>query len=70
MTSTRHATQKKTLDERLLHLTRNERSGLAAFVDRLRQRYGDDLQRVVLAWRRQSRLLYDLSYRFCGFVVA
>ena len=48
MTSTRHATQKKTLDERLLHLTRNERSGLAAFVDRLRQRYGDDLQRVVL----------------------
>lgn len=38
----------KTLDERLAHLTPNERAALAALVDRLRQRYGDDLLRVVL----------------------
>jgi predicted nucleotidyltransferase len=38
----------KSLDERLAHLTPNERAALAALVDRLRQRYGDDLLRVVL----------------------
>jgi len=37
-----------TLDERLAHLMPNERAALAALVDRLRQRYGDDLLRVVL----------------------
>ncbi len=31
-----------------IRLTPNERAGLAAFVDRLRQRYGDDLLRVRL----------------------
>ena len=35
-------------DARLAHLTANERAALAALVDRLRQRYGDDLLRVVL----------------------
>ena len=33
---------------RLSRLTANERAGLAAFVERLRQRYGDDLLRVAL----------------------
>ena len=32
----------------LAHLTENERRALAELVDRLRQRYGDDLLRVVL----------------------
>lgn len=36
------------MEERLTHLTPNEQVGLAAIVDRLRQRYGDDLLRVVL----------------------
>ena len=35
-------------DRRLSKLRSNERAGLAAFVERLRQHYGDDLQRVVL----------------------
>ena len=49
MTLTAQArTWPKTLDERLAHLTPNERAALAALVDRLRQRYGDDLLRVVL----------------------
>ena len=34
--------------DRLRHLTKNERAALAAFVARLRQRYGDDVLRVVL----------------------
>ncbi len=36
------------MDKRLEHLTENERAALAALVERLRQRYGDDLLRVVL----------------------
>ncbi len=40
---------KNSLDERLpSHLTTNERIALVALVDRLRQRYDDDLLRVVL----------------------
>ncbi len=35
-------------DKRLAHLMPNERAALAALVDRLRQRYGGDLLRVVL----------------------
>lgn len=35
-------------DEHLQHLTENERAALGAFVARLRQRYGDDVLRVVL----------------------
>ena len=34
--------------DRLQHLTANERAALASFVARLRQRYGDDVLRVVL----------------------
>ena len=37
-----------TENSRLAHLTENERRALAELVDRLRQRYGDDLLRVVL----------------------
>ena len=37
-----------TLNERQAHLTAREQAALAALVDRLRQRYGDDLLRVVL----------------------
>lgn len=37
-----------TLDENLPHLTPNERTALIALVARLQQRYGTDLQRVVL----------------------
>jgi hypothetical protein len=48
MTSTRHVEGESTLDERLSHLTANERAGLAALVNRLRQHYGNDLLRVVL----------------------
>ena len=49
MTLTAQAlTLPKMLEERLAHLTPNERAALAALVDRLRQRYGDDLLRVVL----------------------
>jgi predicted nucleotidyltransferase len=48
MTSTRHVEGESTLDERLSHLTANERAGLAALVNRLCQRYGNDLLRVVL----------------------
>ena len=48
MTSTPHVTQAATLDDRLSHLRSNERDGLVAFVDRLRQRYGGDLLRVTL----------------------
>jgi predicted nucleotidyltransferase len=36
------------LNERQAHLTTREQAALAALVDRLRQRYGDDLLRVVL----------------------
>lgn len=35
-------------DDHLQHLTENERAGLEAFVARLRQRYGDNVLRVVL----------------------
>jgi predicted nucleotidyltransferase len=48
MTSTRRVEGESTLDERLSHLTANERAGLAALVNRLRQHYGNDLLRVVL----------------------
>ena len=48
MTLTTQALASKTLDKRLAHLTANERAALAALVDRLRERYGDDLLRVVL----------------------
>lgn len=48
MTLTRRVEGGSTLDERLSHLTTNERAGLAALVNRLRQRYGNDLLRVVL----------------------
>jgi predicted nucleotidyltransferase len=34
--------------DRLGHLTKSERAALETFVARLRQRYGDDLLRVVL----------------------
>lgn len=36
------------LENRLAHLTQNERRALAELIDRLRQRYGDDLLRVAL----------------------
>jgi predicted nucleotidyltransferase len=40
---------KNSLDERLpSHITANEQAALGALVDRLRQRYGNDLLRVVL----------------------
>jgi hypothetical protein len=45
MTFTRRVEGGSTLDERRSHLTANERAGLAAFVNRLRQRYGNDLLR-------------------------
>ncbi len=48
MILTKHTTQATALDERLQYLTPNEQAGLAVFVDRLRQRYGDNLLRVVL----------------------
>jgi predicted nucleotidyltransferase len=48
MTPVGQAIQEGTLDRRLLHLKPNERGALAALVDRLRERYGDDLLRVVL----------------------
>ena len=34
--------------ERLCHLKPNEWAGLGAFIERLNERYGDDLRRVVL----------------------
>jgi len=37
-----------TQNSRLAHLTENERRALAELVERLRQRYGDNLSRVVL----------------------
>ncbi len=48
MTLTSRAVREETLAERLPYLTSNERAGLVALVDCLRQRYGDDLLRVVL----------------------
>ena len=42
------AAQPNTLDERLAHLTPSERAALVELIERLRQRYGDDLLRVVL----------------------
>lgn len=36
------------LDQRLAHLPSHERAALKAFVDRLHERYSDDLLRVVL----------------------
>jgi predicted nucleotidyltransferase len=48
VTSTLQAAPANKIAERLSHLTPNERAALAALVDRLRQRYGDDLLRVVL----------------------
>lgn len=40
--------QRELLNKRLSRLTSNERAALAAVVNRLRQRYGDDLLRMVL----------------------
>ncbi len=48
MTLAQSAAQPNTLDKRLAHLAENERQALAALVDRLSQRYGDGLLRVVL----------------------
>jgi len=48
MRLTKQAVQEELMDERLLHLTANERAALVAFVDRLRERYGDDLLHVIL----------------------
>jgi predicted nucleotidyltransferase len=48
MALTQSVKRKRKLDKRLSHLAPNERTALAAFVDRLRQRYGDDLLHVVL----------------------
>lgn len=48
MTLTGDGTREGTLDKRLSRLASNERAALVALVDRLRQRYGDDLLRVVL----------------------
>jgi predicted nucleotidyltransferase len=45
---TRNTRRKNILSQRLSNLTPHERAGLADFVARLRQRYGADLQRVVL----------------------
>ena len=47
MEPTRYA-MSNTLNERQAQLTTREQAALAALVDRLRQRYGDDLLRVVL----------------------
>jgi len=44
----RPATRDIQSDKRLAHLTPNERAALAALVERLRERYGDDLLRVAL----------------------
>ena len=41
-------TESATRDSKLVHLKENERRALAELVERLRQRYGDDLLRVVL----------------------
>ena len=48
MTPAECATQENTRDVRQSHLKPNERAALATLVERLRQRYGDDLLRVVL----------------------
>jgi len=45
---TRYADRENTLGKRLPYLKPNEQVGLAAFVGRLRQCYGDDLLRVAL----------------------
>ena len=44
----RQATQDIQSDVRLAHLTPNEQAALTALVERLRERYGDNLLRVVL----------------------
>jgi predicted nucleotidyltransferase len=44
----RQATQDIQSDVRLAHLTPNERAALTTLVERLRERYGDNLLRVVL----------------------
>ena len=48
MTSTQSGSYPNTLDKRLAHLKPSERAALAELVDRLRQRYSDNLLRVVL----------------------
>jgi predicted nucleotidyltransferase len=48
MPGTKDIGREDILSKGLSSLTPNERAGLADFVARLRQRYGDDLQRVVL----------------------
>jgi len=42
------AVQEEVLAKRLQHLTSNEQTGLATFVNRLYQRYGTNLLRVIL----------------------
>jgi predicted nucleotidyltransferase len=48
MANTQPAKEEGVLDKHLSHLATNERAGLSAFVDRLRERYGNNLRRVVL----------------------
>jgi predicted nucleotidyltransferase len=48
LTLAKHATRWDALDRNLPHPTPEERAGLAAFVDHMLERYGDDLLRVVL----------------------
>lgn len=48
MTLVKDVAQEEGLDERLSHLTGDERAALTAFVNCLRQRYGDDVVHVKL----------------------
>ncbi|MFQ5340986.1 MAG: nucleotidyltransferase family protein [Anaerolineae bacterium] len=58
MRLTKRAAQEELMDERLMHLTPNERAALVAFVDRLRERYDGDLLRVVL-FGSKARMDFD-----------
>jgi len=58
MRLTKQAVQEELMDERLLHLTANERAALVAFVDRLREHYGNDLRRVIL-FGSKARMDFD-----------
>jgi len=64
---TRYA-MSNTLNERQAHLTTREQAALAALVDRLRQRYGDDLLRVVL-FGSKARGDFDAESDFVLVVV-
>ena len=58
MRLTKRAAQEELMDERLMHLTPNERAALTAFVDRLREHYGNDLRRVIL-FGSKARMDFD-----------